>query len=88
MTHDQPPRPAWGQDRSTGSGPVRAIVRRLRRKLGEDASALTYFFAEPRVGFRMDRAKRRNRKRHNRAETWRRGHRIRLSFLQAVTGYF
>ena len=35
---DQPLRRVWGQDQSTGSGPVRAIVRRLRRNLGEDAS--------------------------------------------------
>ena len=28
-------------------------LRRLRRKLGEDASNPTYFFAEPRVGYRM-----------------------------------
>ena len=28
-------------------------MRRLRRNLGEDASALAYFFAEPRVGYRM-----------------------------------
>ena len=32
---------------------MRAIVRRLRRNLGEDASTLTYFFGEPRVGYRM-----------------------------------
>ena len=67
---------------------MRAIVRRLRRNLGEDASALTCFLAEPRVGYWLDRAKRRNRKRHNRAERGRRGHRISLSFLQPVTGYF
>ena len=88
MTHEQPLRRVRGQDQSTGPGPVRAIVRRLRRKPGEDASTLTYFFAEPRVGYWLDRAKRRNRKRHNRAERGRRGHRISLSFLQPVTGYF
>ena len=53
MTHEQLLRRVWGQDQSTGSGPMRAIVRRLRRNPGEDASTLTYFFAEPRVGFRM-----------------------------------
>ena len=53
MTHDQPLRRVWGQDQSTGSGPVRATVRRLRRNLREDASTLTYFFTKQRVGFRM-----------------------------------
>ncbi|MYE41311.1 MAG: winged helix-turn-helix domain-containing protein [Chloroflexi bacterium] len=28
---------------------------RLRRKLGEDAEHLKYIFAEPRVGYRMER---------------------------------
>ncbi len=28
-------------------------LRTLRSKLGEDASNPTYFFAEPRVGYRM-----------------------------------
>ena len=48
MTHDQPMRRVRGQDTSGGSGLVRAIVKRLRRKLGDDASALACFFAEPR----------------------------------------
>ena len=38
MNQDQPLRRVWGQDHSTGSGPVRATVRRLRRNLREDAS--------------------------------------------------
>ena len=42
MNQDQPLRRVWGQDQSSGSGRVRAIVRRLRRKLGEDASPLTH----------------------------------------------
>ena len=37
MTHEQLIRRVWGQDNLAGSGPVRAIVKRLRRKLGEDA---------------------------------------------------
>ena len=35
--------------------PVRAMVRRLRRELGEHADDPTYIFAEPRVGYRMAR---------------------------------
>ena len=34
---------------------VRAMVRRLRRELGEHADDPTYIFAEPRVGYRMAR---------------------------------
>ncbi|MDE2752117.1 MAG: ATP-binding protein, partial [Gemmatimonadota bacterium] len=32
---------------------LRTHVRRIRQKLGDDASAPTYIFAEPRVGYRM-----------------------------------
>ena len=42
---------------STGkAGNVRSLrthIRRLRRKLGDDASAPSYIFVEPRVGYRM-----------------------------------
>ena len=59
MTHDGLLRRVRGQDQSTGSGPVRATVWRLRRNLGEDASTHTCFFAEPRVGCRMARGRER-----------------------------
>ena len=36
LTHEQLLRRVWGQDNSRGSGLVRAIVRRLRRKLGDE----------------------------------------------------
>ena len=32
---------------------VRSCVKRLRRKLGDDADNPTYIFTEPRVGYRM-----------------------------------
>ena len=32
---------------------MRTYVKRLRRKLGEDAANPKYIFAEPRVGYRM-----------------------------------
>ena len=51
---------------------MRAIVKRLRRKSGEDASTLIYFLTKRRGGYRMDRAKRRNTMRPNRAERGRR----------------
>ena len=37
--------------------PMRTIVSKLRRKLGEDADNPRYIFTEPRVGFRMPRGK-------------------------------
>ena len=43
----------WGLDKTGGSGPVRNIIKRLRGKLGDDASNPTYIFNEPRVGYRM-----------------------------------
>ncbi len=38
----------WGAGHSAGTAPVRNIVSRLRRKLGDDASNPTYIFNEPR----------------------------------------
>ena len=55
MTHEQLIRRVWGQDNLAGSGPVRAIVKRLRRKLGEDADNPTYIFTKRRVGYWMDK---------------------------------
>ena len=46
----------WG--RKDGDGdlrPMRTIVSKLRRKLGEGAGNPTYIFTEPRVGYRMPR---------------------------------
>ena len=43
------------QDGSGGSGPVRAMVRRLRRKLGDNGSIPRHFFTEPRDGHRMEK---------------------------------
>ena len=37
MTHEQLLRRVWNKDKPADSGPVRAIVKRLRRKLGDDA---------------------------------------------------
>ena len=53
LTHDQLLRRVWG---STNSGDVRVLrtlVKKLRRKLDDDASNPTYIFAERRVGYRM-----------------------------------
>ena len=54
LTHEQLRRQVWGQEGSADSGPVRAIVRRLRRKLGDDAENPTYIFNKRRVGYWME----------------------------------
>ena len=53
LTHDQLMRRVWGPKKPSDLRSLRTHLRRLRRKLGEDASNPTYFFAEPRVGYRM-----------------------------------
>ena len=45
----------WGSDHPSDRGVVRTHVKRLRRKLGEDGENPKYIFAEPRVGYRMER---------------------------------
>ena len=43
----------WGGGRAEGSAPVRNIVSRLRRKLGDDANHPIYISNEARVGYHM-----------------------------------
>ena len=43
----------WGAGNSAGTAPVRNIVSRLRRKLGDSASDPRYIFNESRVGYRI-----------------------------------
>ena len=43
----------WGTRDRGDLRPMRTIVRKLRRKLGDDAGNPTYIFTEPRVGYRM-----------------------------------
>jgi len=43
----------WGEKSSGDLRPMRTIVNKLRRKLGEGADSPTYIFTEPRVGYRM-----------------------------------
>ena len=43
----------WGQAHTGGTGPVRNIVKNLRRKLGDGAENPTYIINEPRVGYRL-----------------------------------
>ena len=53
VTHAQLLRRLWDSGASGDLRRLRTLVRRLRRKLGEDTSNPTYFHAEPRVGYRM-----------------------------------
>ena len=43
----------WGKRADADLRPMRTIVRKLRRKLGDDADQPTYIFTEARVGYRM-----------------------------------
>ena len=53
VTHNQLLRRLWGPTHSGDMRLLRTLVRRLRRKLADDATSPTYLFAEPRVGYRM-----------------------------------
>ena len=53
LTHEQLLRQVWGNERYVETGAVRTVVKRLRRKLGDDAGNPRYIFSEPRVGYRM-----------------------------------
>ena len=53
LTHDHLLQRVWGVRRSGEPGLVRTVMKRLRRKLGDDADNPTYLFTEPRVGYRM-----------------------------------
>ena len=39
-----------------GAARLRTVVKKLRRKLGEDATAPRWIFAERRVGYRMPKS--------------------------------
>ena len=45
------------------SGPVEYIVKRLHRKLGDDASNPACIFADPRVGYRLEKEETQQRNR-------------------------
>ena len=53
LSHDYLVRRVWGQGHSGGSGLVRTIVSRLRRKLDDDGANPAYIFTFPRVGYLM-----------------------------------
>ena len=53
LTHEQLLRLVWGTLHSGDTRIVRAYVKQLRQKLGDDARRPAYIFTEPRVGYRM-----------------------------------
>ena len=53
LTYDQLLRGVWGRTNSSDVRVIRAVVRKLRRKLDDDADSPTYIFTEFRVGYRM-----------------------------------
>ena len=53
VTYDQLLRRVWGLTNSSDVRVIRAVVRKLRRKLDDDADSPTYIFTELRVGYRM-----------------------------------
>ena len=53
LTNEQLLRRVWARKDRTDSGVVRAYVKRLRQRLGDDASDPTYILTEPRVGYRL-----------------------------------
>ena len=56
LSNDQLLQQVWNTDHGGNSMSVRAFVRKLRRKLGDDARNPTYILTEPRLGYRMAQA--------------------------------
>ena len=53
LTRDHILQQVWGPEYSGDGELLRATVKNLRRKLGDDANDPRYVFTEPRVGYRM-----------------------------------
>ena len=56
LTHNQLLQRIWGPEQLNHSGPIRTVVKNLRRKLSDDASNPRYILTEPRVGYRMPKS--------------------------------
>ena len=57
LTHEHLLERVWGGRGGGSLRPLRTMVSKLRRKLGDDADNPTFIFTEPRVGFRMPRGR-------------------------------
>ena len=53
VSYDRLLRTVWGRRDAKDHGPVRTFVKKLRRKLGDDAARPTYILTERGVGYRM-----------------------------------
>ena len=53
LTYENLLQRVWGAKDNGDVRPMRTIISKLRRKLGDDADNPTYIFNEPRVGYRM-----------------------------------
>ncbi len=53
LTHSVLLHRVWGPERIGDAWLLREVVKRLRRKIGDDVSNSKYIFTEPRVGYRM-----------------------------------
>ena len=56
VTYDHILSSAWSMRNPGNVRVVRVFVKKLRKKLGDDAKKPTYIFTEPRVGYRMARS--------------------------------
>ena len=57
LTYEDLLKRAWNTKETDDVRPMRTMVSKLRRKLGDDADNPTYIFTEPRVGYRMLKGK-------------------------------
>ena len=57
LTYEHIMRNVWGGVGDGDVRPMRTVVSRIRRKLGDDPDHPTYIFTEPRVGYRMARGR-------------------------------
>ncbi len=55
LTYERLLERVWGAREQEDVRPMRTIVSKLRRKLGDAADNPTYIFTEPRIGYRMPR---------------------------------
>ena len=58
VTYEQLLQRVWGNRGSGDIRPMRTVIKKLRRKLGDDAVNPAYIFTEPRVGYRMPKGER------------------------------
>ena len=58
LTHSHLLQRVWGMGHPGHPGPVRTVIKNIRRKLEDHADNPRYIFSEPRVGYRMPKGER------------------------------